>query len=378
MIYFDNAATTIKKPPCVGEAVVNALSAGNSGRGAHGPSLSAARIVYEAREKLAELFGAEDPSRIAFASNATEALNIAVNGLLTEDCHVITTASEHNSVLRPLYRKEKAGMALTILPVDRKGAASCEQFSHSFRKNTRAVVIQHASNLTGNVMDLSYLSSLAHKKGALLVVDAAQTAGCLPIDVEKQGIDILCFTGHKAMMGPQGTGGIYVKQGIEMEPFCVGGSGFMSFSKNHPSDLPAALEAGTLNVPGIAGLNAAAGYLLYTGVEVIGRRERELADLFLEKISGIDRIRLYGDYTAKERTAVVSLNIDNEDSARVADLLWEEYRICVRAGAHCAPLLHQTFGTTEQGIVRFSFSWFNTEKEVLAAADALKDLALSL
>ncbi len=378
MIYFDNAATTIKKPPHVGDAMVQALSVGNSGRGAHGPSLAAARIIYDTREKLARLFGAENPCRIAFTSNATEAINIAVNGLLTADSHVITTACEHNSVLRPLYRKEKEGMALTILPADQKGAISYEQLRHSFRKNTKAVMIQHASNLTGNVMDLSYISSLAHKNRALLIVDAAQSAGCLPIDTEEQGIDILCFTGHKAMMGPQGTGGIYVKQGIEIESFCVGGSGVFSFSKNHPPDLPTALEAGTLNVHGIAGLNAAAEYLLHKGVAVIGQYERELAELFLEQIREIDRIRLFGDYSAKERTAVVSLNVGSEDSARIADLLWDEYQICVRAGAHCAPLLHQTFGTAEQGIVRFSFSWYNTKDEVLAAADALKELALSL
>lgn len=376
MIYLDSSATSFLKPPQVEEAVCRAFhSIGNAGRGAHAPTLNASRLIYDTREKLAGLFGVKEPSRIAFTCNATEALNIAVSGLIKPGDHVITTACEHNSVLRPLYRKEAEGAEVTILPADKKGRIDYEDLEKSRTDHTKAVVITHASNLTGNVTDIGRVAEFTKKYGLILVVDASQTAGYFPIDVEKLGIDILCFTGHKGLMGPQGTGGIYVREGLELASFKVGGSGVHSFDKKHPSDMPTALEAGTLNGHGIAGLNAALAFLEQVGVETIHQKEEALARQFFRGIREIPQVIIYGDLDAELRAPIVSLNIGDMDSAVVSDILWEDYEICVRAGAHCAPLMHQALGTAEQGAVRFSFSYFNTEKEVEQAIEAIREIA---
>lgn len=376
MIYLDNAATSFHKPPEVEQAVVKALhSIGNAGRGAHAPTLNASRLIYDTREKLAELFGIEDASRIAFTCNATEALNIAIQGTIHPGDHVITTMCEHNSVLRPLYLMEERGAGLSILEADAKGCLDYSDFEKNLRTNTKAVVITHASNFSGNVTDLQKVSEFTRKHQLLLIVDASQTAGCLAIDVEKMHIDILCFTGHKGLMGPQGTGGIYMRQGVEVCPLKVGGSGVHSFDKQHPKDMPTALEAGTLNGHGIAGLNASLGYIARVGVEAIHRKETALARRFAEGVKDAPGVRLYGDWTAEDRTAIVSLNIGDMDSSMVCDILWEDYDICVRGGAHCAPLMHQVFGTAEQGAVRFSFSYFNTDEEVEQAIRAVQEIA---
>lgn len=375
MIYFDNAATAIRKPPEVEEAVIQAIrTAGNAGRGAHEPTLNASRILYRTREKLAELFGVPNPLRIAFACNATEALNTAIRGLLKPGDHVITSVCEHNSVLRPLYRMEEQGVELSFLGADEKGRLRYDSLEELLRDNTKAVVITHASNLTGNVTDLGRIASFTKTHGLLLIVDAAQSAGILPIRAEQMGIDILCFTGHKGLLGPQGTGGIYVKEGIEIEPLKTGGSGVHSYDRRHPAVMPTALEAGTLNVHGIAGLGASVSYLLQTGVDTVWRKEMELARRFVAGIQDFPEIHIYGDQEAQTRTGIVSLNIGEEDSGRISDILWEDYGICVRAGAHCAPLMHKTLGTVSQGAVRFSFSHYNTEEEVDFAIQALREL----
>ena len=257
MIYLDNAATTLYKPPEVGQAMLDALqTAGNPGRGAHAPTLHASRIVYETREALAQLFHAEGPACIAFASNATQALNTAINGLFDPGDHVITTVCEHNSVLRPLYRLQRQGVEVSFVDVDANGVLRYAQFEQLLRPNTRGIVVTGASNVTGNRTDLAFVSAFAKKHGLLFLVDAAQTAGAMPVDVQALGIDVLCFTGHKALMGPQGTGGLYVRPGLQVAPLVVGGSGVHSFDERHPTEMPTALEAGTLNVPGIAGLGA--------------------------------------------------------------------------------------------------------------------------
>lgn len=375
MIYFDQAATSLQKPPRVGQAVLQAMGTlGNAGRGAHEPTLQASRVVYGAREKLARLFHAEDPSRIAFACNATEALNMAVQGIFAPGDHVITTAREHNSVLRPLYRMEDHRVELTVLPADTRGNIDYCDLEKNLRKNTRAVVIGHASNVTGSITDLQSVSEFTRRHGLLLVVDAAQTAGVLPIDVQEMGIDVLCFTGHKGLMGPQGTGGIYVREGVPITSMKVGGSGIHSYDRSHPSRMPELLEAGTMNVHGIAGLSAALDYLEQTGIDEIRKKESQLARQFLEGIQKIPGITVYGDPDSDQNVAVVSLNLGEEDSGRVADWLWEDYGICVRAGAHCAPLMHCALGTQKQGTVRFSFSHYNTEEEVDCAIDALREL----
>ena len=376
MIYLDNAATTLQKPPEVGQAMLAALqTAGNPGRGAHEPTLHAARLVYGAREALAELFHAESPARIAFTANATQALNTALCGLLAPGDHVLTTVCEHNSVLRPLYRLRAQGVQVEFVGVDAQGKLCYEQFAQRLRPNTKAIVVTHASNVTGCVTDLVRVSAFAKAHGLLTIVDAAQTAGARPIDVQELGLDVLCFTGHKALLGPQGTGGLYVRPGLQVAPLVVGGSGVHSFAEAHPSEMPTALEAGTLNVPGLAGLEAGVRWLLRQGVETLCAKETALVRLFYENIQGVPGVVVYGGCTAGPHAPIVSLNLAGEDSARVADALWEDYGICVRAGAHCAPLMHKALGTVEQGAVRFSFSHQNTVQEVLAAAAALRALA---
>lgn len=376
MIYLDSSATSFLKPPQVAEAVFRSFNTiGNAGRGAHAPTLNASRLIYDTREKLAALFGTPDPSRIAFTCNATEALNIAIHGAIHPGEHVITTACEHNSVLRPLYLKEKEGTELTIIPADIKGRIRYDLLESSVKSNTSAIVLTHASNLSGNVTDLAFVSNFAKKHGLLLIVDASQTAGSLPINVVKMGIDILCFTGHKGLFGPQGTGGLYVRESLTLSPLKSGGSGIHSFDRQHPTDMPTALEAGTLNGHGIAGLNAGLDYILSTGVKNIHAKEISLARRFVNGISDISDLKLYGDIDAPLRTPIISLNIGNMSSASVSDILWEDYEICVRAGAHCAPLMHKTFGTEKQGAVRFSFSCFNTEAEIDTAIQAMHEIA---
>ena len=377
MIYLDNAATTLQKPRPVGQAMLDALqTAGNPGRGAHEPTLHAARLVYETRTALAELLGADDPSCIAFTANATQSLNMALCGLLHPGDHVLTTVCEHNSVLRPLYRLQKNGVQLDFVEADARGVLRYEQFEQKLRPNTRAVVISHASNVTGNVADVAFVADFTKKHDLLLVLDAAQTAGIRPLDVKTLGADVLCFTGHKGLLGPQGTGGAYVRPGLRVAPLVVGGSGVHSFAEEHPAQMPTALEAGTLNVPGIAGLGAGVRWILQQGVQTLQEKETAWAQLFYEQLQKVENLTFYGDFSGNApRVPIVSLNIGDEDSAWVADALWEDAGICVRAGAHCAPLLHKTLGTAAQGVVRFSFSHANTEEEVLRAAKAVRMLA---
>lgn len=376
MIYLDNAATTLHKPPQVEQAMLDALrTAGNPGRGAHEPTLHASRLVYAARCAVAKLLNAPDPSCIAFTANATQALNTALGGLFRPGDHIITTVCEHNSVLRPLYRLRENGMSLSFTTADEKGRLQYDQWEGFLRPETRALVVTGASNVTGNGTDLARAAEFAHRHGLLLIVDAAQTAGELPLNVQVLGIDVLCFTGHKALLGPQGTGGLYVRPGLSVRPLVVGGSGVHSFDEQHPAQMPTALEAGTLNVPGLAGLCAGVEWILAQGVETLAQREQALTVLFYERIRDLPNVKIYGDPEMTPRAPIVSLNIGDEDSARIADILWEEYGICVRAGAHCAPLMHKALGTAEQGTVRFSFSHFNTEAEVLQAAAAVRELA---
>ena len=377
MIYLDNAATSLHKPPQVIEAVVEAMqSLGNAARGAHENSLQASRVIYGARCRLAELFGFSYPEQVIFTANATESLNIAINGLFQPGDHVITTDLEHNSVLRPLYRLEDAGViSLDFVPADTLGNPDYAAFETLLRPSTRAIVTTHGSNLTGNLVDLHRVSAIAKSHGVLLVVDASQTAGTIPIRMEETGIDVLCFTGHKGLMGPQGTGGLCVASGVDLRPWKVGGSGVHSYSRTQPEDYPTRLEAGTLNGHGIAGLSAAVDFLLETGVETIARREVALTRRFYDGTKTIPGITVYGDFSQPQRCAIVSLNVGQEDSGRIADALMEDYGIAVRPGAHCAPRMHQALGTQCQGAVRFSFGWYTTETEIDAAITALAELA---
>lgn len=376
MIYLDNAATTLHKPQQVIDAVVHAMqSMGNCARGTHEEALDAARTVYDARVRLASLFGCPRVDHVAFTANSTEALNMAINGLIDPGDHVISTDLEHNSVLRPLYRLEaEHGAELSFVPADKLGNVDYADFERLMKPNTRAVVCTNASNLTGTVLDIERIAKTAHSHGALVIVDASQTAGCWPIDMKKMGIDVLCFTGHKGLMGPQGTGGICVKEGIEIRPFKVGGSGVQSYSRTHPAEYPTRLEAGTLNGHGIAGLGAAAKFISETGVENIHAKELSLMLRFYEGVKNIEGVTVYGDFT-KDKTAIVALNIRDYESGEVSYELSQGYGIATRPGAHCAPRMHKALGTAEVGAVRFSFSFYNTEEEIDEAVRAVAELA---
>lgn len=378
MIYLDNAATSLRRPECVVHAVADALcSLGNVGRGAHEGALSAGRTVYDCREKLCRFFGGDDPNRVCFTANATEALNAAIFGLLSAGDHVITTDLEHNSVLRPLYRLEKVGLELSFLAADRQGLVDYDALPGLLQKNTRALVCTHASNLTGNLLDIKRLAAFCREQGLLFILDASQTAGSLPINLSETGVSVLCFTGHKALMGPQGTGGMLIGPGVELRPFKTGGSGVQSHLKEQPSAYPARMEAGTLNGHGIAGLSAALDHINEIGLETIHRHETVLMRAFYEQVRAIPQVKVYGDFRG-DRAPIVSLNVGDLDSGAVADVLMTDYGIAVRSGAHCAPRMHAALGTTAQGAVRFSFGWFNTVEEVMTAAQAIKEIASEL
>lgn len=376
MLYLDNAATTLQKPQCVIDAMVAAMSqAGNAARGVNSASLGAARIVTEARQELAEFFDFSAPNRVCFTSNATEALNTAIKGYFRPGDHVITTAMEHNSVLRPLFCLQDEGdIRLSVVEADEKGRISYEKLEQEIQEDTRAIVIQHASNVTGNVIDLERVGAICRRKNIALIVDAAQTAGCVPISMREMNIAVLCFTGHKGLMGPQGTGGLLVREDIDLHPLKEGGSGIHSYDRRQPKDYPEHLEAGTLNTHGIAGLLAAIRFLGENGIEQIGSHEASLAQAFYEQIRDLSNVNVYGDFKGA-RTGVVSINIAGYESGEVADELMDRFEIATRSGAHCAPLAHRVLGTVDTGAVRFSFSYFNTMEDVDTAARAVRILA---
>lgn len=404
MIYLDNAATTLKKPDQVIDAVVNAIrTQGNASRGAHGATLSASRVVYDARVKIAKFFNFDKASNVIFTCNSTEALNIAINGTIKEGDKVVSTDTEHNSVLRPLYHLKKTKyIDLQFIPADVNGVLSIDAAKKIIDDKTKVVVINHISNLTGNVNDIKTISKIAHNAGAILIVDGSQSAGTMSVDVKDLDIDIYCFTGHKGLFGPQGTGGLLVKEGIEVSAFKRGGSGVKTYDEDQPSDYPTRLEAGTLNSHGIAGLSAAIDFLNEVGIENIQKKEKELTEYFYNEVIKIDGIKVYGNFNSRgscnspvhkngscnspvqcrgehcepiEHAAIVSLNVKDYDSGEVSDALSNDYGIATRPGAHCAPRLHIALGTKQQGAVRFSFSYFTTKEELDAAVNALKEIA---
>ena len=377
MIYLDNAATTMKKPQCVIDAVVAAMShMGNAGRGATSAALDASRVIYDTREKLSDLFNLQNPSRVAFTCNSTESLNTAIKGILSSGDHAITTSLEHNSVLRPLYDLQSKGMELSIVDCDENGNIDYNDFEKLIKENTKAIVCTHASNLVGNVLDVKKIGSIAKKHNLIFIVDASQSAGVFEIDMQDMNIDILCFTGHKGLLGPQGTGGICVREGIDVRPLKVGGSGVNTFSKEQPVEMPTHLEAGTLNGHALAGLNAALDYLKEEVIDNIQKREEELMFRFYNGIKDIKDIKIFGNFENK-RAAIVTFNVGDIDSAAFSDELSFAYDISTRAGAHCAPLMHKAMNTVEQGAVRFSFSHYNTEEEIDTAIKAVKEIAAS-
>lgn len=378
MIYLDNAATTMHKPQTVIDAVTQAMcSLGNAGRGATSGALDAARTIHGCRTKLARFLGCPRADHVCFTPNSTAALNTVINGVVRPGDCVVTTVLEHNSVLRPLNRLAvEQGVTVEYAGCDANGVLDYDELEQLVTPGTRAVVVTHASNVTGNSVDVARVAAVAHAAGALVIVDASQSAGTAKIDMDTMGLDVVCFTGHKGLMGPQGTGGLAVAEGIDVAPWAMGGTGVRSFDALQPLEWPTRLEAGTLNGHGIAGLSAGLDFIeAQGGVEAIASSERALADRFLAGVREIPEIKLYGAFDQPTRSAIVSLNVGDIDSAEISDALMQGWGIATRPGAHCAPLMHRALGTERQGVVRFSFGYFNTDEEVDTAIDALRDLA---
>ena len=378
MIYLDNAATTISKPQAVIDAVAQAMcSLGNAGRGATSGALDAARTIHACRAKLARLLGCPRADHVCFTPNSTVALNTAINGVVRPGDRVVTTVLEHNSVLRPLNRLAvERGVTVEHAGCDANGVLDYDELEQLVTPGTRAVVVTQASNVTGNAVDVERVAAVAHAAGALVIVDASQSAGTAHIDMQAMGLDVVCFTGHKGLMGPQGTGGLAVAEGIDVAPWAMGGTGVHSFDMLQPLEWPTRLEAGTLNGHGIAGLSAGLDFIeAQGGVEAIAAHERALADRFLAGVREIPGITLYGAFDQPMRSAIVSLNVGDIDSAEISDALMQGWGIATRPGAQCAPLMHRALGTERQGVVRFSFGYFNTDEDVDTAIDALRDLA---
>ncbi|MFC4772027.1 aminotransferase class V-fold PLP-dependent enzyme [Enterococcus hermanniensis] len=370
-IYMDNAATTAQKPAVVSESMIKILQGqyGNSSRGAHGYSLASYRVAERARNQIKNLFHTAEQYEVAFTNNATVALNEVLKGLIKPGDHVITTSWEHNSVLRPLYQLEAQGVFLDIVSSEPiSGRLNYDEFLQKLRPTTKAVICNHASNVTGNLLDLARIKKFCVQHDLFLIVDASQTAGMVPIDLSDGKIAALCFTGHKSLYGPQGTGGVCVRKDVPLEPVLTGGDGMQSFSKVQPQELPTLLEAGTLNIPGLAGLAASVEWLK-------GKPDTsDLGDYFYQEAQKITGLTMYGDFSAP-RVNVFSINLQEAESAIVSDLLWEEFEIATRPGYHCAPLMHKALHTADRGTVRLSFSYFTTKKEVERVLAALKNLA---
>lgn len=373
-VYFDNAATSYPKPPSVYEAINFTLQhvGANPGRGEHSLSQSANRIIFEARETIAEFFNIPNSRNIVFTSNGTEAINLALKGFLKPGDHGIISSMEHNSVVRPLNSLKNDGVNVTIVQCDKEGKLNPDYVFKEIKKNTRLIVLTHASNVTGTILPVEEIGEIAAKKGIPLLVDAAQTAGTIPIDVVRNSISLLACPGHKSLLGPQGTGFLYICEGFNLKPLIEGGTGSNSELSEQPDFLPDRFQSGTLNTPGIAGLKAGIEFINKKSIQTIKEHEDMLSNTFINKLKEINRVRIYSPLSIKEKTAVVSFNIKGKDSADIATALDEKYQIMVRVGLHCSPYAHKTIGTFPDGTIRVSFSIFNTVHEIDYFIDSLK------
>ena len=373
-VYFDNAATSYPKPPSVYEAINFTLQhvGANPGRGEHSLSQSANRIIFKARETIAEFFNIPNSRNIVFTSNGTEAINLALKGFLKPGDHGIISSMEHNSVVRPLNSLKNDGVNVTIVQCDKEGKLNPDYVFKEIKKNTRLIVLTHASNVTGTILPVEEIGEIAAKKGIPLLVDAAQTAGTIPIDVLRNNISLLACPGHKSLLGPQGTGFLYICEGFNLKPLIEGGTGSNSELSEQPDFLPDRFQSGTLNSPGIAGLKAGIEFINKKSIQTIKEHEDMLSKTFINKLKEINRVRIYGPLSIKEKTAVVSFNIKGKDSADIATALDEKYQIMVRVGLHCSPHAHKTIGTFPDGTIRVSFSIFNTVHEIDYFIDSLK------
>lgn len=375
-IYLDNAATSLPKPRGVAEAVAEAIGrAGNPGRSGHLLSIGSARDLFIARERLAELFGCRDSSRFAFTENATGSLNRALKGLLKPGDHVVTTAVEHNSVMRPLKRLEAAGVSVTVVPADPTGTVDADAVVDAIRKDTRLVAVTHASNVSGAVQPVEAIVRGAKARGVLTLIDAAQTAGVLPIDLSSLPVDLLASSGHKGLLGPQGTGFLFVREGVPLTPLIEGGTGSRSEDDHQPEFYPDCLESGTPNSVGIAGLSVALAWLLRKGVETVRAKELELLSELLEGLRRVPGAIVYGPEEPVQRACAVSFNLAGADPGEVGRRLEREAGILARAGLHCSPNAHRTLGTFPQGTVRVSPGPFTTRREIKAFLAAVRRIA---
>lgn len=377
--YFDYGATSLKKPKQVADKVYEVLTSNNfanPSRGSYKEANNAFLEIYKARKKVANFFGMSDEKYVIFTNNSTEALNIAIKGILKAGDHVITTKMEHNSVLRPIYQLAKnKDVEYSIVDSDEYGIVKYEEIEDNIKTNTKLLAITQGSNVTGNLVDLKKVVEICKKHNILVLVDGSQAAGVIETKLEDLDVDLYCFTGHKSLFAPQGVGGLcIVNKNLDIESYNVGGSGVKTFEKDQPNDYPAKLEAGTHNTPSIAGLSAGISYIEDKGIKNLYEKQIQFANKFYSELKDIEQITFYGDFS-KPKTAVVSFNFKGVASSDVAEVLAEQYNIAVRAGTHCAPLMHEHFGTENQGIIRFSFSSMNTEEEIDYAINAIKEIA---
>lgn len=376
-MYLDNAATSYPKPEPVYQAMDRFLrdAGANPGRSAHRLAVSAASAVAQTRLLVSRFFNAPAPERVAFTLNTTDALNLALKGVLEPGDHVVTTSMEHNSVARPLRKLEAGGVTVTFVAASQEGLAAVEVLAAAITPATRLVAVTHASNVTGTLQPIAEVGRLCRERGLLLLVDAAQTAGVFPVDVQSMGIDLLAFPGHKGLLGPPGTGGLIVSEGVSLDTLREGGTGSESESERQPDGMPERLEAGTLNTVGIVGLGAGLQFIQETGRQRIQAHENNLVQRLMRGLAEISGVTLYGPPPGTERASVVSFNVagwEPQDAAAVLDATFE---IQCRAGLHCAPLAHRTIGTFPAGTLRFSPGFFNTEGEIDAAVEAVGQLA---
>ena len=374
-IYLDNASTSFPKAPTVATAMSDYITNRgiNINRGSYALAYDVEDIIYTTRQRLNTLFNGHDPSHVIFTQNVTMSLNMVIKGLLKAGDHVLVSSMEHNAVMRPLTQLLDKGITFDIIPCDKMGSIQLESMDSLIRPNTVAMIINHASNVCGTIQPLESIGSICKDHNLQFIVDAAQTAGVIPIDVKAYHIDALCFTGHKGLLGPQGIGGIILTKEMAQTliPLIAGGTGSFSHLETMPTHMPDAFEAGTLNLPGIIGLNEGLSYIESQGMENIHNHELALTQAFLEGLQSIDVVNIIGKQDIQDRTAVVSITIDSMDPASIAYELESTYHIMTRVGLHCAPRAHQTLGTYPEGTVRFSFGYANTHEDVVSALSAL-------
>lgn len=377
MIYLDNAATTYPKPEKVYETIDDCMRnyCANPGRSGHKMAYKSAMVVEETRDKIARLFNIKNPMDVVYTFNATDSLNLAIKGFLKPGDHVVTTSMEHNSVLRPIMQLENIGVSHTFVNADKDGRVNPSDIETAINEKTRLIVTTHASNVVGTLVDIKFIGEIAKKHKIAYLVDASQSAGVYNINIGELNIDMLAMPGHKCLLGPQGTGVLYVNNKIRLKSQREGGTGSNSEEIIQPNLYPDKYESGTHNTPGIAGLGAGVDFILETGIDNIRRHEEELTQYFIDGVSKIENLILYGPKSAKEKAAVVAINIGDMDSGEVTFRLNSEFDIATRSGIHCAPLAHQTIGTIKQGAVRFSFGYFNTKSDVDKAIEALRIIA---